>query len=1565
MTRNENQLTSLPFYTAEKYQDRAKWWVQSVYKLLSPNDRFIPFQICKSITGPPSGDCPVVPETLQYIGDFSTSVDGWYLEDPLGLGATLDFIGGSLRVIMPPGNFGDLVTIKRKFNVDSYTYVSSDIEANLGSGGGVILYSWTALSCSEFDGNLGPAIGSNLNISEACTNPTENDTLAFSFVRNVTGAGSITINLKDIEVNGVPSNAIVTEEVYRLDSTPPGDDGWVIITNNGNSVLSDGASGYDITWNGDTRTDIRRTGSIDVTGARKFIVATGVSANNPLLFEIALECLDVNGNPFNRSTGIVNHELGTGGDFSATLDVSNVASIEAIRVNYRDNGQQDVLLSFLSVSKEFICEPTPDTVWTDAKIIDADTGAEVADVTTYMNDNTVFQTYEEEEYQIAIYTGNVALGTPITNGHKYLRLSDGTDTFYSEVFQPCGDASRFIKIEWWRDTDLVYQGGRVAYNGTGFINTMYLDADIAKPTYQYEIEETARDGYKFREKTVSFKQFAFDAILPESIIDVLARLTNHEYVVIDYNGITYRSTSIEMDEPEWEEHGDLAVVPFRFETDTVITSGTQISAVVNELFANDSEAINIRGNNKRIYQLGDIQSLTDLYLAADKSSLNEAVRIPIDALLNSNVNGGFLQKSTGVTYGCEISINLADNTLFDVAAGQAVFVDTYTNPDSPAVEIVDIAAQSGISVPDIATRLTTWVYLDSDGNILQRADSLNTEEVREFAELGVLVHTDLATLNAVDSIVNWTQDADLKINDLSVATGTRRTISGNEITPNGSNLKIDRSAGKTYGLGINYAINKKDPNFLQTSGETALTFLTARGGSQIGVSSDVDTANYDPLGAGTLVPMPADSVTTHGVFFSADTGITVVHYGQYLYDSLKEAVDSWAKEKYNVIPELAGVPLVGVLAFVAGATDLSDPMQAKFITPSPNGLSNNNTVPEYSRYASPDRAMAALTYRRPDIQLREDAGTIYAEVERLGGGDLIFVFGEREYILDCTTGPGTGGKARVALTPGSATVPLTNWVYATPTTGNGHAVLNASTSYPTGEITFLLDCALPDVSSFLTENSFAPRRWTDAKEFEGRSAIARTNEWIRRQPASWESGVLQTVTIDTVPSPDSVVFSNTAGLVWQKHRQNFPALSIDTSGIYIANHPTTPFVKITDLNDPLALVTSDGTSMTDTRFNWVVWADISKSTGECKLYLNLPTKTYSLDQSAVDDPDNSAVVTVPEFARGKAFLIARMPFRHRSQSGGTYENLADSILGTQVVDLRGLVANVAGGASAPSLVTVFEDALFRIFNNANGFEFGFNAASLTANRLYNAPDSNGTLALLELLQTFTAKQNFESGLAVDTAQTGLSDNGVNFGLSTAQIYQLVSTQLDFKLNGLRKLRLESTGLDFANNNRAKMLNDSTGATTAVFLPRGDNERGTGIGSAGPSILSLIAGGVEAARIEAGVQKFNGQAVGGDSIEPFASSITFDFNDGNSQQVTLTADVTSWAITNELSAGSYVIYFVQDAVGGHAIADPTGIDHEGDNSISDFATTANDINIVNIFVMPDGTTIWSLVETITI
>lgn len=703
--------------------------------------------------------------------------------------------------------------------------------------------------------------------------------------------------------------------------------------------------------------------------------------------------------------------------------------------------------------------------------------------------------------------------------------------------------------------------------------------------------------------------------------------------------------------------------------------------------------------------------------------------------------------STSIVFGGEIAINAGDNTKIDIEAGQITKVNSYSTPDNPSFTKLTWVKQIGISLTNITTQLLTFIIVQDDGTgnpeFIQINQTQSSSDSRDAVELGVAVHTDLATISKVSSFANRINDVDLKILDFGSAFG-RINKKGNRYAANGANLQIDKSSGRMFGLNVNYGINKKDPNFIDSGLEEALSFLTVYGdgGTQVGGSSTIDTDNYNPVGEGGLIPIPSELWTTHGIFFSPETGITTVHYGQFLYDSGKNAIDSWGREAYNVVPELGGVALRGVLAFKSGATDLSDPDQAKFIDPGALGLLTNENIQTYSRYAEPVELLNGLSNFTVDITLRESGGTIYAEVERDGGGDIDFVFNQREYTLNCTTGPGLGGKAQIALTPGaSSTATQTNWLYVIKS--NDVAILQVSATRPIGEFAYMHVSEIPSVAAFITDGAQLQQRYNDSKSWGGRSAIQRTNEWIRTRRPEWEpDGLVQGVIVDTGPSPDSIDYTQTAGEAWQKHLQSIPSLQVSIDGIRIANHPTTPGLKVFDINSVELLQDSSGNSLSGESFNWVIWTSVGYKE-DAGLWINLPEESDDSPSAAVSKQNNGDR-SIPKKYKSVGILVASLPFSHSPAGGGTYVNLADSLLGLQVIDLRGKLPDSASGGSGTSVVNEFLDSLFRIISNVTGFKVQFILDLFTSDRQITFQNKNITVA--GLLDTSLINATFDDGI---------------------------------------------------------------------------------------------------------------------------------------------------------------------------------------------------------------------------
>ncbi len=360
-----------------------------------------------------------------------------------------------------------------------------------------------------------------------------------------------------------------------------------------------------------------------------------------------------------------------------------------------------------------------------------------------------------------------------------------------------------------------------------------------------------------------------------------------------------------------------------------------------------------------------------------------------------------------------------------------------------------------------------------------------------------------------------------------------------------------------------------------------------------------------------------------------------------------------------------------------------------------------------------------LAFDKIDMGIVNDGG-LQLDLEKVGGGDPIFYIAGVKSTLDATTGGGVGGKARVALTAGSGVnTPATNYVYVTDS--GGVATLVASTTIPTGAFTWVGKIVVPDATTWASTGAYAFQRYTEAFMNDGRGVISHEREKLRALGAVYISGVSQTLNITTNGgAADNVHLATGSGSIYQLHRQAVPAFS--TGPYYYGNGPNI-YEEITDLN--AALSDSGGNSMADRRFNLVLWGAVNITTGESKLFVNLPDKDYNKDDQAQSDRDNSADYTVPDDMRSVAFMISRVALRHQTAASGTWTELGTySLLGTPV-------GARSGGAGAVAS-NDFDDSQFAVYDNADAtksLQFELSGITTGTTRTLTMPDGSGTLGL--------------------------------------------------------------------------------------------------------------------------------------------------------------------------------------------------------------------------------------------
>ena len=287
-----------------------------------------------------------------------------------------------------------------------------------------------------------------------------------------------------------------------------------------------------------------------------------------------------------------------------------------------------------------------------------------------------------------------------------------------------------------------------------------------------------------------------------------------------------------------------------------------------------------------------------------------------------------------------------------------------------------------------------------------------------------------------------------------------------------------------------------------------------------------------------------------------------------------------------------------------------------------------------------------------------------------GHPDMTMMFSDGFTML--TTTP----AATITLTAGTDSNPQENFIFIPKST----KVLTVSTSdWPTAEHIKVCNTLLRTATATQSSGALSNRNWNDHIEdtdtFQGH--LSHIGEKLRQFEAQWDSGAQGTASGFSA----NFYVAVTAGVVYQLHKQTFPALSMPTNDIHVVNNFTTPYVAVANLNTQT--LNALGNTMANSSFSFVVWGVQNKVGEPSHLMCNLPVGGYSKNSpaSAVSDANNYSVYSIPKPFQGTAFLIAR--FTVVLQADGTTWSLFDT------EDLRGKIPNTtAGGGAGGTGVTI-------------------------------------------------------------------------------------------------------------------------------------------------------------------------------------------------------------------------------------------------------------------------------------
>jgi hypothetical protein len=293
--------------------------------------------------------------------------------------------------------------------------------------------------------------------------------------------------------------------------------------------------------------------------------------------------------------------------------------------------------------------------------------------------------------------------------------------------------------------------------------------------------------------------------------------------------------------------------------------------------------------------------------------------------------------ATGLLYGGIISINAGNTARFDITAGLGQIHSSgssYTAPPQPTFQYVTWPGQTGITVTNLATSDTTWLYIDSSGNIQQRTEYYTDEQLETDIIIGQLVHPSRTYINLARTNPNVAYATDKQYEQFIRAFGPIK-VSGHSISPNGANLKLNRSSGKAFSLGRNWINDSDNPSVVSDNAQTDCIFFRYYRGVTAGTfvtvpnQTAIDPANYDD-GSGTLQAVPGGKYTIQRLFYYPNTPTLLgVYYGRALYTSIADAAANINLEDFTEIENTrTNAIFAGYLIVKGGATNLSNSSDA-------------------------------------------------------------------------------------------------------------------------------------------------------------------------------------------------------------------------------------------------------------------------------------------------------------------------------------------------------------------------------------------------------------------------------------------------------------------------------------------------------------------------------------------------------------------------------------------------------------------------------------------------------------
>jgi hypothetical protein len=365
------------------------------------------------------------------------------------------------------------------------------------------------------------------------------------------------------------------------------------------------------------------------------------------------------------------------------------------------------------------------------------------------------------------------------------------------------------------------------------------------------------------------------------------------------------------------------------------------------------------------------------------------------------------------------------DTEFTVKAGSGNFLDL-TDPSNPVITHIHWNDITGITDLYAATNLRTAVAIDINGDVVQFEDTIPADDRRTNIPIGLLTHTDGATITQTNLIPATAFDPIGKLTDLCAAVKFINEEGNLYDGASAVDTSLKVSSGITFACDRNYTEDKDSPNVNQQDAiDPILLFFTGwrdgAGGGSVGAAATVDTTKYDD-GTGTLATLDDGFWVTHRLFRSSTTGSTLLIFGQATHRGRSEALTQMTLEDFDRPPGAEELILRGYLTVRKGATNLQDRDTSVFTPANKYGTGPTNrptngfdiSSPVFKSESLTSRGVTAGTYYlHGDIKSEVTDITLTQASTTLAYGTANIAYGMRPFAV--FAGAGTVDTGQVGL----------------------------------------------------------------------------------------------------------------------------------------------------------------------------------------------------------------------------------------------------------------------------------------------------------------------------------------------------------------------------------------------------------------------------------------------------------------------------------------------------------------------------------------------------------------------